>query len=266
MGYNFIDQNIVSTCLIQAHTDDSFYNPVVNSHTGYAFDGSWYTLGVVDNAHIKASWFTEFGTNSFRGNQAAFPQFGLALLSPFSLSILNQGTSVAHAEDLPLWMQFLLGDNNALANNFDGSVQGFTPTTVCYADGIISVTYTPDSGNQLYLHPTLSANITATAIAGNVLTVTANNTFSNGQRVVLSGTAEAFLNGQSVIITGANATQFSANFTHANYTNSADTGAAVATLPLLPTFPTPYPNVPVQSHIVVSIDFSKDTVVLDAAV
>lgn len=266
MAYDFIDQNIVSSCLIQSHTDDSFYNPVVNSHTGYAFDGSWYTLGVVDHSHIKASWFVEFGTNSFRGNQAAFPSFGLALLSPVSLVILNQTVSVARAQDLPMWMQFLLGDNNALANNFDGSVQGFTPTTVCYADGIISVTYTPDSGNQPYLNPSLSASITATTIASNVLTVTANNVFSTGQQVVLNGTAEAFLNGQTVRITGANATQFSANFTHANFTNNADTGNAVATLPFLPPFPTPYPNVPVQSHMVVSIDFSKDTVVLDVAV
>jgi hypothetical protein len=277
MGYNFIDQNIVSSCLIQAHTDDSFYNPVVNSHTGYAFDGSYYSLGVVDNSHIKASWFTEFGTNPFRGSQASFPQFGVALLSPFSLVILNQGTAVSHAEDLPLWIQFLLGDNNALANNFDGSVQGFTPSAVCYADGIISVTYVPDSGNQLYLHQTVVANpITATSIASNLLTVTVNNFFVPGQEVVLSGTAEAFLNGQTVKILGANATQFDATFTHANYSNGADTGSAIATLPIgigqnaggffdvAP--PVPFPNVPVQSHLVVSIDFSKDTVVLDVAV
>src|SRR5271168_4849958 len=113
MAYDFIDQNIVSSCLVQSYTDDSFYNPVVNQHTGYASDGSYYSLGVIQPAHAKASWFTEFGTNPYRGEQAAFPTFGLALLSPVSLVILDQSKAVAVASALPLWMQFILGDNNA---------------------------------------------------------------------------------------------------------------------------------------------------------
>src|SRR5271157_1233925 len=102
MAYNFIDQNIVSSCLIQAHTDDSFYNPVVNQHTGYAFDGGYYVLGVLDTTHVQASWFTEFGSNPFRGDQAQFPTFGIALLSPVSLVILDQTKPVSTAEALPL--------------------------------------------------------------------------------------------------------------------------------------------------------------------
>src|SRR5271167_2027438 len=152
MAYDFIDQNIVASCLVQSHTDDSFYNPVVNSHTGYAFDGNYYSLGVVVNGHQKASWFTEYGTNPFRGDQAAFPAYGLVLVSPVSLVILDQSVSVTLASQLPLWMQFLLGDNYALANNFNGSTQGFTPSAVCYADGIVSVTYQPDAGNQEYFN------------------------------------------------------------------------------------------------------------------
>ena len=266
MAYNFIDQNIVSSCLIQSHTDDSFYNPVSNQHTGFAFDGNYYSLGVLDPTHAKASWFTEFGTNSFRGEQAQFPSFGVVLLSPVSLVILDQSKSVARAEDLPLWMQFVLGDNNALANNFDASVQGFLPASVCYADGIVSVTYTPDSGNGQYLHPTSVANITATSIASNVLTVTAGNSFVPGQQALIAGTAEPFLNGQTLTVTSANPTSFAASFVHANYTNLADSGTATVTLPLTPPYITPYPNVPVQSRMVVSIDFVQDTVYLDVAV
>ena len=148
MAYDFIDQNIVASCLIQSHTDDSFYNPVANSHTGYAFDGNYYAQGAIVVGHQQASWFTEFGTNQFRGNQAAFPTYGLVLLSPVSLVVLNQTVSVSQASALPLWMQFILGDFNALTNNFDSSIQGFLPAGVCYADGIISVTYTPDAGNE----------------------------------------------------------------------------------------------------------------------
>jgi hypothetical protein len=148
MAYDFIDQNIVASCLIQSHTDDSFYNPVANSHTGYAADGNYYSQGILDAGHQKASWFTEFGTNPYRGDKAAFPTYGLVLLSPVSLVILDQTVSVSQASALPLWMQFVLGDFNGLTDNFDSSIQGFLPASVCYADGIVSVTYTPDSGNN----------------------------------------------------------------------------------------------------------------------
>jgi hypothetical protein len=288
MAYDFIDQNIVSSCLIQSYTDDSFYNPVVNQHTGFAFDGSYYSLGVLQSTHAKASWYTEFGTNPFRGEQAAFPTFGLALLSPVSLVILDQSKAVAVASSLPLWMQFILGDNNALANNFDSSVQGFLPSRVIYADGIVSVTYTPDAGNQLYSHPTVVASITATSVTANVLTVTASNIFVVGQQVVLSGlTTSTFLNGQTVVVESVigsgpplDYTGFTANFTNANYGTTADTGSATATLPIgitqtldpssidfiVGTPLPPYPNVPVQSSMVISIDFTQDSVYLDVAI
>jgi hypothetical protein len=157
MAYDFIDQNIVASCLIQSHTDDSFYNPVANSHTGYAFDGNYYSQGVIQAGIQQASWFTEYGTNVYRGDKAAFPTYGLVLLSPVSLVILDQTISVSVASALPLWMQFILADNNALANNFNGAVQGFLPASVCYADGVISVTYTPDAGNEAEGIPTLPA-------------------------------------------------------------------------------------------------------------
>jgi hypothetical protein len=189
MAYDFIDQNIVASCLIQSYTDDSFYNPVVNQHTGFAYDGNYYSLGVLQSGHAQASWYTEYGSNPYRGDQKAFPTYGLVLLSQVSLVILDQSVAVANAVNLPLWMQFLLGDNYALANNFNGSVQGFTPTGVCYADGIISVTYAPDSGNQ----PN--------------------------------------------------------ELTH----------------PILQPYPSPYPQIPIQSHMVVSIDFTTDSVYLDVA-
>lgn len=158
MSYDFIDQDVISSTLIQGHTNDSFYFPISNQHTGYAADGTFYSLGAPVSGHQQASWFTEFATNTVtRGNQAAFPTYGLVLLSPVSLVILNQAIQVTNASDLPLWMQFLLSDNNAFTNNFNGSVQGFTPSGVCYADGKLSITYAPDPGNQAngLTHPVL---------------------------------------------------------------------------------------------------------------
>jgi hypothetical protein len=71
--------------------------------------------------------------------------------------------------------------------------------------------------------------ITATSVVSNVLTVTANNSFTVGETVYIQGTAESFLNGQSVTIasligSGPTYTGFTANFTASNYSNATDTG------------------------------------------
>jgi hypothetical protein len=146
-AYDFIDQNIVASALIQPHDDDSFYNPVGQSHTGFASDGQFYQNGVLQVGHALASWYTEvFGP--FRGSTLAFPTYGLILLSPVAMAIYDESTPVSRAQQLPLWMMFLLADGNALANNFNGSIQGYTPSALNYADGVISVTYIPDAGNQ----------------------------------------------------------------------------------------------------------------------
>lgn len=169
-NYDFIDQNIVSSCLVQGRTDDSFYFPNLgsNRHTGFAFDGNHYTLGVLDGltspwytngGNLQATWWSEAQAgNPYRSDQQNFPTYGLVLLSPVSLVILDQATLVSVATSLPLWMQFLLSDDFAFANNFNGAIQGFLPSSVCYADGIISVTYSPDAGNQAsYVYPAWNA-------------------------------------------------------------------------------------------------------------
>src|SRR5208337_4941936 len=82
--------------------------------------------------------------------------------------------------------------------------------------------------------PLSSANGVAQTIAATatdyVLTVTSVNTFTVGQEVVLSGTAESFLNGTTVTVVSASGTAFAANYPtwSENYTNAADTGVATA--------------------------------------
>src|SRR5271156_2601633 len=191
MAYDYIDQNIVASCLIEGRTDDSFFFPTgQNQHTGYAFNGVHYTLGVQDTdstfaGNLQASWWSESQTNNpFRGDQQNFPTFGLVLLSPVSLVILDQSIPVSIASKLPLWMQFLLGDTNALANDFNGAIQGFLPSSVCYADGIVSVTYTPDAGNQAtYTFPVWNAF--STYSPGTI--VTFGNNFGNLGTIVTFG-------------------------------------------------------------------------------
>lgn len=85
----------------------------------------------------------------------------------------------------------------------------------------------PENGTNSYGNP-----ITATMIIGNVLSVTAQNTYSVGQQVVISGTAEAFLNGQvlTVLSTGLSPFAFQAAFTHSNYVNSSEPLGAAASI------------------------------------
>jgi len=70
------------------------------------------------------------------------------------------------------------------------------------------------------------AMITAVAVANNILTVTAANSFSAGQKVYFSGLlAATFLNGQAVLLMSASGSSFTAFFQSTNYA-AADIGTA----------------------------------------
>lgn len=92
-----------------------------------------------------------------------------------------------------------------------------------------------DANGNVYQYPSgttdagSTATITHIAIASNVVTVTCSNTMSVGQKVSLNGlTTATFLNRQVVTIATRSSSQFTASFTHANYTSAVDTGKAVA--------------------------------------
>ena len=144
--YDWIDQDIVASTVIQPLEIDSFYNPVSKNHTGYAFDGLYYENGMSSSPAVYASWFTEFlnTPNPYRGSSAEFPNLGLILLSKVALTIIDQSTG-----QLNLWMQFLIQNLFAFPDNFSSErypLIGYTPSKVTYADGLVSVTYLPDEG------------------------------------------------------------------------------------------------------------------------
>ncbi len=145
--YNFLGQSIITSCLIQIRDDDSFFNPVALQHTGFAYDGNHYTGGVLSLAGsppvAQASWYLE-NPSLFRGVERAFPTAGLVLLSPAAMSIFDDSSV-----PLTLWMGFLLGDGLALSDNYTygAEIVGYTPSAVQYANGIITVTMTPDPGS-----------------------------------------------------------------------------------------------------------------------
>lgn len=161
MAYDYINQPIQSTCLIEPKDDDSFYNPTTLGHNGFAWDGTLYIEGVQQftvaspPTLVYASWYTE-PTGPYRGDSATFPQAGLVLLSRAALTILDETTSA-----LNLWMQFILQNNIvstvssppvtvgsfSLTDNFNGDLNGWLLSGLAYADGVLSVVYSPDSGN-----------------------------------------------------------------------------------------------------------------------
>ena len=122
-----------------------------------------------------------------------------------------------------------------------GNIIGTTPIqSVQVSSNVLTVT--PQAGNRFspwiigttltfsgltsatFLNP---GTVTSIQITTNVVTVTANNSFSNGQTILMKGlTAATFLNWVVLTITTATGTNFTAPFTHANYGPTADTGSA----------------------------------------
>ena len=101
-----------------------------------------------------------------------------------------------------------------------------------YVQGLTVGTYLNDQMLTVAsVVPSGSFAITSVAVNGsNVLTILANNTLTAGTQVTFAGVGVAtFLNGVTVTVlsSGLSTTQFEANFTHASYGPTADTGTAI---------------------------------------
>lgn len=140
MSYNYLGQSGVASALITPRDNDSFYNPTIMNHTGFAADGKLYANGVLVEPVSYASWYTESPSN-FRGSTPEFPTNCLALLSKVSLCLFD-----GSHRNVPMWMTFLLADDRLLTNNFNNSTTGFTPSSLTYSKGVISVLSVPDEG------------------------------------------------------------------------------------------------------------------------
>jgi YVTN family beta-propeller protein len=117
---------------------------------------------------------------------------------------------------------------NTLDNNANNPTNNSTPADTLITDlpGAFSVcTQTNCNG---------VATITGFSIASNVVTFTASNSFTEGQRVVVSGLKTGtYLNGVivTVLSTGLSASQFQCYFAHANVASTADSGVATVEPP-----------------------------------
>jgi hypothetical protein len=119
---------------------------------------------------------------------------------------------------------FSVTANGAVTVNLNGNTvtYGNSPQTFIVAGFLQIACY-----ETLWTNGTGAAidTITATALTSNVATITANNTFSAGQEITISGTTNGggiFNNNWYVL--SANSTSFTFSFPHANVASASDSG------------------------------------------
>lgn len=143
-------QEILGSAMFEAKISDGFFYPVECALTGFAYDGLLYQNGAdaSSGGAARASWYTE-APGPWRGDRAAFPQRGVILLTDAGLSILDLDSKWA------LWMSFLRGDTLAFTHNALGTIAGFVPQEVTYANGRVMVALAPDPGSDFKSPTTL---------------------------------------------------------------------------------------------------------------
>jgi uncharacterized phage protein gp47/JayE len=109
---------------------------------------------------------------------------------------------------------------------------GINPPYTQFGDlvtGITSSTTTTIASQTNQSQTVPIAQITKIALSNNLLTVTANNTFTTGSVLAISNLLNAlFLNGEEVTVINATPTQFTAAFTGQNYPATPDNGLATS--------------------------------------
>jgi hypothetical protein len=139
MAYDYLDQPVLSSLIIQKQEMDSFFSPALLGHSGFSADGLYYVNGIV-NPQLQASWYTETAGTE-RSSAQAFPDRTLVIASRASLALLSAVT-------MELWMLFYLGDDKALRYNPTGVQLSYTPSGLSWANGLLTLNLTADAGDS----------------------------------------------------------------------------------------------------------------------
>ena len=199
LGYTTIEPYFLPTQVnfdyVTTYEDDfgNIYNVALDA------DGDFWIEYVSSNPNVLVPLFSGAPANSFASSFTADSRQYMAI------SDLRQGNYPP---------QQIVGTNSAQAGWQDrvsqvgpGSAPSFTGT----------------------LSATNVANITNFSISSNIVTLTADNTFTAGEIVTINEmTTATYLNGLTteVLGTGLSATQFEIAFTHGNVSSTPDTGTA----------------------------------------
>lgn len=187
--------------------------PVWNTNVGgTTVDGSYTWTNIGQGTQLAVTGYVYvYGFRTIYGHLTTASPYSNntgAILGPLNGSI--SGYSITGD------VVTFFGANNFIPGNVF-TVSGLT-TGVYLNEQVFTVISATDS--QIF-------PLTSVDIAGNVLTIQAVNNLVTGQTVTFSSVGTAtFLNGVTVTVlaSGLSGTQFEANFTHANYGPTADTG------------------------------------------
>ena len=129
------------------------------------------------------------------------------------------------------WQVFFLAEDGKLARydftQTNGVLELAGTGSFAFASNAPAVSAAGEAYGALKARTTAST-ITNVAITTNVLTIQCTNTFEPGEIINLTGlTTATFLNNQTVTVSTASGSQFTAAYTHANYSSAADTGTAL---------------------------------------
>jgi len=97
-GHNRFLNNTLSIAKISSE-NSSFHNPDLMAHTGYAYDGLYYTVGRYRPDIAPASWSIE-GPGTNRGDIVPFPASCYAITSNGGWSIVE-----SHGDEYNMWMK-----------------------------------------------------------------------------------------------------------------------------------------------------------------
>lgn len=119
-------------------------------------------------------------------------------------------------------------DANDIFDNvhISGFKTGYTHGNNSFSNTLKNITAS-NNYDAIYGVPVQTGLVTAFSISSNIVTVVVGNTFSAGDVINITGlSVGTYLNKVSLIVASQSGTQFTANFTHANISVTADSGTA----------------------------------------
>src|SRR5271154_1744341 len=167
------------------------------------------------------------------GISPAFTQFGdlVTNITSSTETVITSSTSTSVNIPTAIISNVVLSNNlativaqNSFVPGMVVEIESLANATFLNGESLTILTATPSGFTSQFTAENYGNAVTATIISGNVLTVTSVNNYTVGQQVVISGTAEPFLNGQVLTVVTATPFLFTAAFAHVNYNNPSDSG------------------------------------------
>jgi hypothetical protein len=188
----------------------------------------------------NAQWFAaQSGTKKV--NMILFGMTGASTICAITNTCFNRGTpyyvtTSSWAAHTASTVQDVLNGNKDGCSSYVGSLSTSMSRD---QNGLVTVTESGHGyldGDIIWIGGSTPANynvaqekITDVRVASDILTITATNSLPVGMEVTFQNLRKAtFLNGQTVTILSSTATQFTANFTHANYGPIAETAGTAS--------------------------------------